>query len=103
MEAFSVTLQHNKHRRNFHEYNNARNGKCNGDGMLQHLLCTAGWGETPAGRRRRWKHSASSVKTGWFRLEGYAGDFCDSQARRSSDGNCLDDPHDLPAYETGTV
>ena len=34
---------------------------------------------------------------------GFAGDFCDSQARRSSDGNCLDDPHDLPAYETGTV
>ena len=30
-------------------------------------------------------------------------EFCDSQARRSSDGNCLDDPHDLPAYETGTV
>ena len=36
-------------------------------------------------------------------LAGYARDFCDSQARRSSDGNCLDDPHDLPAYETGTV
>ena len=40
---------------------------------------------------------------GWFRLEGHAGDFCDTQACRPSDGNYLDDPHDLPEYETGTV
>lgn len=59
--------------------------------------------KSSSGRRRRWKHSASSVEAGRFCLAGYAGDFCDSQARRSSDGNCLDDPHDLPAYETGGI
>ena len=59
----------------------------------KHLLVDGGGGNT----------LLRQLQAGRFCLAGYAGDFCDSQARRSSDGNCLDDPHDLPAYETGTV
>ena len=59
----------------------------------KHLLVDGGGGNT----------LLRQLKQAGFCLAGYAGDFCDSQARRSSDGNCLDDPHDLPAYETGTV
>lgn len=59
----------------------------------KHLLVDGGGGNT----------LLRQLKQAGFRLEGHAGDFCDTQACRPSDGNYLDDPHDLPEYETGTV
>lgn len=59
----------------------------------KHLLVDGGGGNTLLAQL---KHAGFD----WMDMQR---DLRDTQTRRSHHGCCLDDPYDLPAYETGTV